>query len=111
MLITARNRIKFFMPGQDVPAWLEKVSPKSGSFKFTSPVVIWVNNGSYMVSSVIETDSVMEYKNTGYTGGVTIVGQSPEGSGEPVIINCGGIPRWYFNLLLVWGCLVLYSAI
>lgn len=85
--------MKFFMAGQDVPEWLQKVEPldkekfKKPVLKFKTPTVVYVRNGHYVIRPLIgkgRGEVVWVVKNGHHCH---IIGQSPNNNGNPAITN------------------------
>ena len=82
--------IKLYLPGADVPEWLEKQKPQEGyekdfekcSLKFKSVVVVCNCRGKFRVINLLPTEGHMS---TGGGRNVCITGQSPHGFDGKVV--------------------------
>lgn len=100
--------MKLYMAGQDVPEWLEKVYQtdetkpyKRPELKFGSVSVVYVKNGGYVMRPLIGNkrgDCVLRIEK-GFN--CTVHGQSPDGSGIPVIIDAIPLLTYGEVMLLV----------
>lgn len=105
--------MKLFMAGQDVPEWLQKIYQtdetkpyKRPEVKFDSVSVVYVKNHHYVMRPLIGRkggDHVIRVSN-GLNS--TVHGQSPGGSGIPVIIDA--IPLLTYGEVML---LVLLTAL
>lgn len=100
-MIHAVNRwLRLFLPGQDVPEWLELFYPtpgheheaKKGALRFGSLVIVWNWRGQYFVRRLVNLGCIMVVSDSNH---MTILGQYPGAVKKPVIIHCDPIiPDW-----------------
>ena len=88
--------LKLFLPGQNVPAWLQKQEPNNTSYKFgkltfRNPCFICIKNDSYYVREIIGDGCPLQIKNA---ENITIAGQSPNGHGGGVVLVTKPILSW-----------------
>lgn len=107
--------MKFFMAGNDVPEWLQKVEPLDDEkfvkpeIKFKTPTVVYVRNDQYVIRPLIgkgRGEIVWQVKNGRHCG---ISGQSPNNSGKAAITDAIPIITYVEAILFcIMACALTY---